>query len=202
MLVVLAPWVAFAQQPRGATPGKQIAARAGQLVGVRNLRTVDPKTPDDCTGLVRLAYESAGIRLMDGAGVRGDNGVTAIYRKARSRGALHRGRPKPGDLVFFRETYDRNRDGRRNDGLTHVGVVERVEASGQVTIIHRGGKGVARTRMDLRHPKLHRARRGGAVVNDYLRQASRKHRAYVTGELFAGYASPGPLARGVIAPQR
>ncbi|MBN1206425.1 MAG: CHAP domain-containing protein [Myxococcaceae bacterium] len=196
VLVALGPLAAFSREQRSATPGRQIAARASQLVGVRDLRSVDGRMPDDCTGLVRLAYESAGIHLMDGAGVRGDNGVTAIYRKARSRGAVHRGRPKPGDLVFFRETYDRNRDGRRNDGLTHVGVVERVEGNGQITIVHRGSKGVARTRMNLRHPKVHRAQRGGAIVNDYLRQASRKQRAYVTGELFAGFASPGPLTRG------
>jgi hypothetical protein len=170
--------------------GSRIAARARQLIGVRSLHTVDQTVPDDCTGLVRLAYASAGIELMDGGGVRGDNGVMRLYRKARSQGAVHRGRPKPGDIAFFRETYDRNRDGRRNDGLTHVGIVERVEDGGVITLVHRGSKGVARTRMNLQRPTLHRDKRGGAVVNDYLRTASGKHRAYLTGELFAGFATP------------
>jgi hypothetical protein len=181
------------QAAKGA--GSRIATRATQLVGVRSLRTVDRTVPDDCTGLVRLAYEGADIHLMEGAGRKGDNGVTAIYRKARSQGALHRGRPKPGDLVFFRETYDQNRDGKRNDGLTHVGVVERVDASGRITIIHRGSKGIARTRMNLQRPTTHREKRSGEIVNDYIRRASGKQRAYLTGELFAGFASPGPLAR-------
>jgi hypothetical protein len=184
--------------------GERIAARATRLVGVSSLKQVDTSVPDDCTGVIRLAYGSAGINVMPReGGRRGDNGVTHIYQHARKLGALHKGRPQPGDLVFFRETYDRNRDGRRNDGLTHIGVVERVEPDGTIAFVHRGSKGVARVRMNLQRPTTHRERKGGAVVNDYLRAASRKHRAYLTGELFAGFASPGPLARaGAVAQRR
>ena len=183
--------------------GERIAARASRLVGVASLSQVDTTLPDDCTGVVRLAYQSAGIEVMPRTGRKGDNGVTHIYQHARRLGAVHKGKPRPGDLVFFRETYDRNRDGRRNDGLTHVGVVERVEPNGTVFFVHRGSKGVARVRMNLRHPTTHRARKAGDVVNDYLRAASRKQRAYTTGELFAGFASPGPLARaGAVASSR
>jgi hypothetical protein len=156
---------------------------------------VDQSVPDDCTGLVRLAYASAGINLMDGGGLPGNNGVTNLFRRAKHLGALHSTHPRPGDIVFFRETYDRNRDGRRDDGLTHVALVERVEPGGQLTLIHRGSKGVARTRMNLLHPSTHRVARGGAVANDYLRRASGAQRAYVTGELFAGFASPEPWIR-------
>ncbi|MFP2927046.1 CHAP domain-containing protein [Pyxidicoccus sp. 3LG] len=175
--------------------GERIAARATGLVGVTSLRSVSSTVPDDCTGLARLAYTSAGLDLMAGPGRKGDNGVTHIYRVMRRRGALHRSKPRPGDLVFFRETYDRDGDGRRDDGLTHVGVVERVEPGGLVTFVHRGGKGIARSRMHLRWPTRHHARSSREVLNDYLRRASRQHRAYVTGELFAGFASPEPLAR-------
>ncbi len=175
--------------------GERIALRASRLVGLSSLRQVDRSVPDDCTGVPRIAYGSVGIELMPPTGRRGDNGVTLMYRRARQLGALHRSSPRPGDLVFFRETYDRNRDGRRNDGLTHVGVVERIEPDGTITFIHRGSKGVARARMHLRHPRLHRTQDTGTVVNDYLRRASRKHRAYLTGELFAGFASPGPMTR-------
>ncbi|HEX8700858.1 MAG TPA: CHAP domain-containing protein [Myxococcaceae bacterium] len=180
--------------------GERIAARASKLVGVSSLKQVDRSMPDDCTGVARIAYESVGINVMPRDGRKGDNGVTHIYRHATRLGAVHKGKPKPGDLVFFRETYDRNRDGRRNDGLTHIGVVERVESDGTVHFVHRGSKGVARVRMNLKRPTTYRDRKGGEVVNDYLRAASRKQRAYLTGELFAGFASPGPLARaGAIA---
>jgi hypothetical protein len=178
-----------------STPGQRIAGRAAQLIGTRDLHAVDPSVPDDCTGLVRLAYEKAGIELMSGGGLRGDNGVLHIYRRARGLGAVRRDRPRPGDIAFFRETYDRNRDGRRNDGLTHVAIVEKVEPDGQLLLVHRGSKGVARTRMNLKQPTVHRQKRGGAVVNDYLRAASRQQRAYLTAELFAGFASPEPWLR-------
>jgi hypothetical protein len=181
---------------RSGTPlGIRIAARASRLVGVSSLHRVDRTVPDDCTGLVRTVYASMDIRLMGNHGRPGDNGVTAIYRNAQSLGAVHRGPPNPGDLVFFRETYDRNRDGRRNDGLTHVGIVERVEPGGLITFIHRGSKGVARARMSLQRPTLHRQQGSGEVMNDYIRRASRRHRGYLTGELFAGFASPSALAQ-------
>ncbi|HZI11469.1 MAG TPA: NlpC/P60 family protein [Myxococcus sp.] len=188
------PPPAKAAKPSKPRMGERIAARASGLVGVKDLRTVSRDVLDDCTGLVRLAYTSAGIDLMAGPGRKGENGVTHIYRAARRKGALHRAGPRPGDLVFFRETYDRDADGRRDDGLTHIGVVERVEPGGLVTFIHRGGKGIARARMHLRSPTTHRAPKGREVLNDYLRRASRKHRAWLTGELFAGFASPEALA--------
>ncbi len=170
-----------------------IVERAVQLVGTRRLGKVARHVPDDCSGLVRLAYLRGGIDLVSHGFLAGENAVSAIYRRAEARGAVHQDNPRPGDLVFFRETYDRNRDGRRNDGLTHVAVVERVEADGVLTFIHRGMKGIARSRMNLAFPATHRAGTTGAVLNDYLRPAARGQRAWLTGELFAGFASPEAL---------
>jgi hypothetical protein len=101
---------------------------------------------------------------------------------------VHQRQPRPGDLVFFRETYDRNRDGERNDGLTHIGVVEAVAKDGTVTFIHRGGGGVKRSVMNLKRPDARGDKRSG-YFNDWLRRSSDADRAYLTGELFAGYAA-------------
>ncbi len=166
--------------------GKAIAARASRLVGVRSLRKITRRLPDDCTGLVRIATEPEGVVLFDDNARVSDNGVTAIWRRARAKNALHKRKPRPGDLVFFHETYDRNRDGRRNDGLTHIAVVEKVAPDGTVTFVHRGGKGIARSRMNLKAPRDRKH-------NDYLRAAGGKMRAYLTGELFSAYASPDKL---------
>lgn len=173
--------------------GEKLVKRAAALVGVRSLSKVSRAVPDDCTGLVRLVYQGEGIDLMNAPGGKpGENGVTAIYRRARAAGALHRRAPRPGDLVFFRETYDRNRDGRRNDGLTHVGVVESVAKDGTVTFIHRGSAGVERSRLNLRTPRR-RVDSHGRILNDYLRRRTGRTRAYLTGELFSGYGSPERL---------
>ena len=125
--------------------------------------------------------------------LEGENAVTAIHRRAGARGALHPGAPQPGDLVFFRETYDRNRDGRRNDGLTHVGIVERIDEEGTVTFIHRGSKGIARSRFNPAFPRTRRKGETGAVLNDILRSASRGQREWLAGELFVDFASAGTL---------
>jgi hypothetical protein len=182
------PHPGFAATPSGAAA--LIVERAVQLVGVKHLGS---GVPDDCSGLVRLAYQKAGIDLVNHGFLDGENAVTAIFRRAEARGAIHQRRPRPGDLVFFRETYDRNRDGQRNDGLTHIAVVESLETDGTVTFIHRGSKGIARSRMNLLFPRTHRAGEGGPVFNDFLRAASRGQRAWLTGELFVSFASPGEM---------
>lgn len=175
------PPMPLPEQPIG---NPVLTARATSLVGVP-IKRVAPWLPDDCTGLARAVYEPAGIDLMTD-GVPGDNGVTAIHRVAMRVGAIHTDAPQPGDLVFFRETYDRNRDGLRNDGLTHIAVVESVSLDGEVVFIHRGAKGVERSRMFVAEP-LSKER------NDVLRMASKKERAKLTGELFVDFAASSKL---------
>ncbi|QSQ22996.1 CHAP domain-containing protein [Pyxidicoccus parkwayensis] len=173
--------------------GRSIVQRSIQLVGERNLGRVSRSVPNDCSGFVRLAYLAAGIDLVAHGFLAGENAVSAIFRRALDVGTVHHTAPRPGDLVFFRETYDRNRDGRRNDGMTHIGVVESVDADGTVTFIHRGGKGVARGRLNLSAPAKHQLANGGPILNDFIRPATKTTRAYLAGELFAAFASPEGL---------
>lgn len=178
--------------PPALLAGVRIAAAAGAMVDVP-LRVAAPHLPDDCTGLVRLAYEREGVDLLAAADRSTTSGVTHIFRLAHARGALHQQRPEPGDLVFFRETYDRNRDGRLNDGYTHVAIVETVDVDGTVTYVHRGGRGVTRAKMNLHRPEQ-RHDASGRVINDWLRPKSRHAPAAFAAELFAGYGSARALA--------
>ena len=73
-----------------------IVERAVQLVGVKQLGRVDRSVPDDCSGFVRLAYLKAGIDLVNHGFLDGENAVTAIFRRAQGRGAVHNRRPRPG----------------------------------------------------------------------------------------------------------
>lgn len=176
-----------------ARRGTELARHAAELVGVESLSKVTREVPDDCTGFVRYVYETSGIDLMElPPGQSTESGVAAIFRRARLAGALHKRNPRPGDLVFFRETYDRNRDGRRNDGLTHIGIVEAVAPDGTVTFIHRGSKGIARSHLNPKFPRARRTTKG-LVLNDFLRRKSTKVRAYLTGELFSSFGSPDKL---------
>src|ERR1700730_4810288 len=167
--------------------GRAIAGRAEALVGLPSVAAVARDVPDDCTGLVRLVYGKSGIDLRDLPAQPGDNGVTSLFRAAHVAQAFHRRAPRSRDIVFFHETYDRNRDGKRNDGLTHVGVVDSVKADGSVTFVHRMRSGIARSRLSLRHPRRRAA-------NDVLRRGTSTSRAYLAGELVSGFA-PAELLR-------
>jgi hypothetical protein len=133
----------------------------------------------DCSGFVLSLFRKAGIR--------------PELPPARSRSeSLFKGgeqveTPKPGDLAFFHDTYDRNHDGRLNDRWTHVALVEKVEGE-LVWLLHRGIHGVERFRMDLARPS-------DATANDRLRIPKKNEppgTPHLSGELFTGF---GAVAR-------
>jgi hypothetical protein len=184
--------------PPPAARREDVLAAARGLVGSSKVKLAGRTWPSDCTGFVEAVYAKAGVSFR-GAGMAGDNGVTALYRYTKTQGRVYtRGQPKPGDLVFFRETYDQNRDGRRNDGLTHVGLVDGVERDGTVIVIHRVKRGVVRYRMNLAKPNLRRDPRTGEVLNDMLRAPGAGKAPVLTGQLFAAFGTvlpePGPTA--------
>jgi len=165
---------------------------ARSQVGKAEVDRHGEKWPDDCSGLVRSVYDRLGVDLLTAAKPE-DNAVTAIYRWAQRHGRVYTGgRPVPGDLVFFRDTYDLNRDGRENDGLTHVGVVDAVDEDGTVQVIHRVHGGVRRYRMNLELRNQSKSA-DGRLVNDWLRLAGRTGKAQLTSELFAAYATVLPI---------
>jgi hypothetical protein len=172
----------------------RVVEAARGLLGRQRIEIAGRKYPNDCTGLVRAAYESVGINLLLDARP-GDNGVTAIYRFATARGRIYTGGwPVAGDLVFFRDTYDKNHDGRHNDGLTHVAVVEKVDEDRTVWILHRVRRGVVRYRMNLVQPNQRTDPNTNRLINDYLRHSGPGHRQVLTGQLFAAYATVLPLS--------
>lgn len=170
---------------------KRAVALARALVGQRHVRIHGHTYQEDCTGLISGVLDQLGVNVLSEV-ASGDNAVTAIYRYAQNHGRIFDGgRPLPGDLVFFRETYDLNRDGHDNDGLTHIGIVEDVDADGTVTVIHRVARGVVRYRMNLANPDVRRDSKG-KILNDYLREESPGRRQVLTGQLFAAYATIFP----------
>ncbi len=188
---------------------QQAVALARRLLGRRTVSWPGDGFPDDCSGLVEGIYASVGQPLQ-GAAQRGDNGVTGLYRYAQTRGRIFAsGVPAPGDLAFFRDTYDQNHDGVLNDGLTHVALVESVSEDGTIALIHRVRRGVMRYRMNLGHPQMHTDPRTGSVLNDYLRGSTGANRPVLTAQLFVAFASLLPAdvpqaprpALPVLAPQ-
>ncbi len=177
----------------------RLAARAATMLGRRAAFTVDgERYQADCSGFVAAVYQAEGIplrRLWARAAPDERSAVAAMYFAARAWGVVFGGGgewPRPGDLVFFRGTYDRNRDGRFDDPFTHVGVVEGVDEGGTVTFIHRGARGVARGAMTLARPSERRDE-GGRALNSILRRGrTPADGSTLAGRLFMGYARFDP----------
>ncbi|MEN9797187.1 MAG: hypothetical protein RL653_883 [Pseudomonadota bacterium] len=167
----------------------------------------------DCSGYVRAAHLSLGLDLFvprpqdPASRARHVGGVGLILWYNQHHGTYwprsvppeqYPVEPRPGDIVYFHDTHDRNKNRRFDDPFTHVGIVEAVDEHGTVTFLHAAGHIVKREKMNLRHP--HRGRDdAGNIINHTLRVRKRwekKGDPHLAAELFAGYGRlqrPGHL---------
>jgi hypothetical protein len=177
-----------APSPYALTPvdREKLASLATAAIGKSKL-TVNKKTfRADCSGTVRGIFAAAKLKLGGIVKPGEENDTKAIYRFVRKYGQILQNSPEPGDLVFFHNTYDRSRNGRMNDALTHVGIVEKVEED-TVLFVHYLGRSIIRSRMNLTYKKNAFHPETGVRINHVLRRAQGHHRSYTAGELFAGY---------------
>ena len=170
-----------------------IVQTAAQLVGATTIDSNGRRIAHDCAGVTRAVFLRHGIDLYDAEPIAPHaNGVRIIHAHIRQQGRFHQGPiAHPGDLVFFNNTWDYNGDGKVNDPLTHVGIVERQEPDGTIIFISRVARAVERYRMNLRQPHIHKAA-DGRILNDYLRRKNVRdsdRTNYLTGQLFAQFAS-------------
>jgi hypothetical protein len=171
----------------------EVVRSAARLVDIGAVGVSGRRVPDDCAGVARAVYLEQGIDLYADAGNDSTaNGVRLIYSHVRQHGMVHYGPiPNPGDLVFFDNTWDLNGDGRLNDPLTHIGIVERIEPDGTVVFISRVTDTVERYRLNLSLPHVHKTAEG-RVLNDYIRRKRTmdpEETGRLTGELFAFYGT-------------
>lgn len=170
-----------------------IVRTATKLLGARTIERNGRRIAYDCAGVTRAIYLEHGIDLYaSGTTDRQANGVRLIYNHLRQHGRLHQGPVvQPGDLIFFDNTWDFNGDGRLNDPLTHVGVVERIEPDGTVVFISRVAEAVERYRMNLALPHVHKTT-NGRILNDYIRRkrpTDPEEMGHLAGELFTFYGT-------------
>ena len=170
-----------------------IVRTAAKLVGAKTIVSNGRRIAYDCAGITRAVFLKHGIDLYDSSAVDSDaNGVRIIYSHIEQYGTFHKGPAvRPGDLVFFNNTWDYNGDGKVNDPLTHVGIVERQELDGTVVFISRVANAVERYRMNLGLPHVHKSA-SGRILNDYLRRKDvidHTNTRYLAGELFAKFAT-------------
>lgn len=120
-------------------------------------------------------------------GVKG-NGVAKIFDFIARVGSLSISQPATGDLVFFSNTFDRNRDGQWNDKLTHIGVVKSVDALGTITFLDLRKGRIHSNKLNLQFPAHYSY--NGQVVNSHLRRTSQN--LGLASKLFEGFGSVLP----------
>lgn len=170
-----------------------VVQSAVRLLGSKTITVQGRRIGYDCAGVTRAIFLEHGIDLYQSNHQAANaNGVRLIHNHLRQHGILHQDMDvRPGDLVFFDNTWDFNGDGLFNDPLTHIGIVERVESDGTVIFISRVAGAVARYHMNLNHPHIHKAT-DGRVLNDYIRRkrtTDPDNTARLTGELFSIYGN-------------
>ncbi|MDG1483661.1 MAG: CHAP domain-containing protein [Myxococcota bacterium] len=177
------PPALLSSPPRRSGDGQSIADGAVTLIGKRDLVVASERYRYDCSGMVCAAYAAGGQTLSGSS--------KGLYAEAVDGGVLHTDTlPRPGDIAFFDNSYDRNRNGQRDDELTHVAVVEAVADDGTITLIHLGSGTVSRIKMNLLRPE-------DSAVNSYLRaRADLDGGPRLTGELWRGFASFWALPEG------
>jgi len=170
-----------------------IVQSAVRLLGSKTITIQGRRIHYDCAGVTRAIFLEHGIDLYrSNHPAVNANGVRLIHNHVRQHGILHQDTDVgPGDLVFFDNTWDFNGDGLLNDPLTHVGIVEGIEPDGTVIFISRVADAVARYRMNLSQPHIHKTAEG-RVLNDYIRRkrpTDPDKTARLTGELFSFYGN-------------
>lgn len=167
-----------------ARVAKAVVNGSRALLGRRQLSFGSQVYVPDCLGLVEAAYAPVDFSFI--------RDMRGVYDQAWELEVFHKDPlPHPGDVAFFDNSFDKNRNGRRDDPLTHVGVVESVDEDGTIVMIHLGsrGKPVTRKRMNLLRPHTTRDE-AGKIINEHLRATSaRDGGPTLAAELWSGFAS-------------
>jgi hypothetical protein len=179
----------FARQVLSREQRTRLASIAQQALGKAKLSVGQRTFRSDCSGTIRAIFAKASLTLGGIIKHAKDNDVKAIYRWLKKYGKITKENPHVGDLVFFHNTYDRSRNGRMDDALTHVGIVERIDKD-TIQFIHHLGRSIIRSRMNLRWPKQKFHPVSRKRINHLLRRAQGGVRAFTAAELFAGFGRP------------
>ena len=122
----------------------------------------------DCIGTVSAIFWGVNIDVKKDFSRYSGDGVSRLYRSLKARDALHRDLlPRPGDVIFWDNTWDANGDGNLDDDpLTHAGVVMSVDPDGTIHYVHEHiVKGVTVEAMNLRRPRDYYDPQGRIINN-------------------------------------
>ena len=122
-------------EPQETLVGPKISDIALGLKGQTSLSVNGQSMRFDCSGFVLTVFGLADIKL--------SGNTRSLFEQATQEGRLVT-TPIPGDVVFFDNTYDRNKNQRLDDTLTHIAIVVSVDTDETVQMVHLGGSGITK----------------------------------------------------------
>lgn len=160
--------------------------------GTRYVRVGQRSYRDDCSNILRIAYEAVGVDLFsEHHRFPSANGVKLIRKKGLTEFASTSSvSAEVGDVIIFDNTFDRNKNGLRDDEDTHAAIVLAVDSDGTVALYNRVASGHRVYRMNVRLGEKRRHPETNARINHVLRRASKQKEvsgSRLTGALFATY---------------
>lgn len=182
--------------------GQKLAEQANkwhaQSVRAVNINGRRTNVFNDCCHFVRAIYwHVAGIDILyepirNGSakklGVDMRSGCAIVWSHMKEKERTNR-TPRIGDVIFFDNTWDRNRNRRWDDPYTHVGIVTEIAKDDTVTFIHANTgrpKRVRKAYLNMKYP-------GDRRRNTYLQARYRwdRHPKNLAGQItrvFGGFS--------------
>ncbi len=77
-------------------------------------------------------------------------GTELAYLFAKDYGKIYESSPKKGDVIFFDNSYDENKDGILNDKLTGIGFIVEVDKEETIHYLTKTSKGIEMKQMNLK----------------------------------------------------
>ena len=160
--------------------------------GTRTTTAPQPKVATNVNSMYSLALAHVSdVSRINGLNIEQKIGndrptIGDVYQYAFKQKLVYQTtRPAIGDLVFFHNTFDRNRDGRWNDWHSLVGIVENVDDDETITVLIYTTK-IEKIALNLKYPEL-KSRKGNAI-NSQLRP-DEGSQIGSAAKLFAGFAN-------------
>ncbi|MBU1076242.1 MAG: C40 family peptidase [Spirochaetes bacterium] len=164
------------------------------IIKTANSYAKDNKIKIDCSGLILKILEKNYVTIFKKQAVipPGANGVKIIYSTLKRYNKIYRiySKIRSGDLIFFSNTYDKNRNRINDDTLTHIAIIVDVDNDGTITYVHTSSKGVVTGKMNLRKRGRHTYK--NKEINSNLRRKTAgdtKAVRYLSGELFYSFGT-------------
>ncbi len=157
--------------------------------GAKNLVIKGRRFNMDCSGVISAVYYYAGIDLQKYYPAYSGTGTERVYTTLRDRKLLKKTwLPEPGDIIFWDNTFDKNKNGKDDDSLTHMGMVVSCDKQGNITYIHYNyAQGIVYEYMNIRYKNYESQIIKGenVIINSPMRikGGSREQKNWLAGQL-------------------